>query len=133
MTEFRLQAGDLHRFVLFLAAGALNTCFGYAVFACFIWIGLGNDLAVILGTVAGIAFNFQTIGKVFASRGFSRLPQFLLIYGLLLPTNVLLLRALVAAGLGPYIGEAVVIAIISPLSFLMMRRFVFVPTTEPGP
>lgn len=124
---------DLQRFVLFLAAGALNTCFGYAVFACLVWVGLGNDLAVILGTVAGIAFNFQTIGKVFASRGFSRLPQFLLIYGLLLVANVLLLRALVAAGSGPYVGQAIIIAIISPLSFLMMRRFVFVPAPEPGP
>lgn len=121
---------ELRRFAWFLAAGAVNTCFGYAAFALFIWIGTGNDLAVILGTILGVLFNFQTFGAVFAKRGFARLPHFLIIYALIMLANIWLLRMLVAAGLGPYLGEAIVITIISPVSFLAMRRFVFAPSQE---
>jgi putative flippase GtrA len=125
--------GDLRRFVLFLIVGGINACFGYTAFAVLLWLGLGNDLSVILGNAMGIAFNFKTIGSVFSASGYSRLPHFLIIYGLLLPANVVMLRMLVAAGLGPYLGEALVIAVLAPISFLLMRRFVFLPMLEHRP
>ncbi len=124
---------DWRRFAKFIGAGIVNTCFGYAAFAFFVWVGLGNDLAVLFGMIAGIAFNFGTISAVFSSRGFSRLPHFLAVYGALLVTNILMLRALVAAGTGPYLGEAVIIALLTPISFVAMRRLVFVPAPEQVP
>ncbi len=124
---------DWRRFAMFIGAGIVNTCFGYTAFAFFIWVGLGNDLAVLFGMTAGIAFNFGTIGAVFSSRGFSRLPHFLAVYSALLFTNIMMLRSLVAAGTGPYLGEAIIIALLTPISFVAMRRLVFVPAPEQVP
>ncbi|MDE2596948.1 MAG: GtrA family protein [Sphingomonadales bacterium] len=116
---------ELLRFGLFLAAGAVNTLFGFAVFAALIALGTGNDLAVVLSTVAGVLFNFQTYGKVFSAQGFSRLPHFVGTYAAILAANILTLRALTAAGCNAYLGQALVVTVIAPLSFLVMRRWVF--------
>jgi putative flippase GtrA len=124
---------DLRRFLLFLAAGALNTAFGYAAFAFFIWMGTGNDLAVLCGTLAGIVFNFNTFSRVFASQGMSRLPRFLAFYGILMLVNIALLRLMSTAGFGPYLGQGLVLVIITPCSFLAMRRIVFPPLRETSP
>jgi hypothetical protein len=121
---------DRRRFFLFVGAGVVNTCFGYAAFAFFIWLDLGNDFAVLFGMMAGVAFNFGTISAVFSSRGFSRFPYFVGVYSALLVTNILMLRALVASGFGPYLGEAIVITLLTPISFVAMRRLVFVPAPE---
>lgn len=124
---------DRRRFLLFVGAGVINTCFGYAAFAFFKWVGFSNDLAVLLGMIAGIAFNFGTIGAVFSSRGVSRLPYFLSVYGLLLISNMLALRGLVALGINAYLGEAIIVVLLTPISFIAMRLFVFPTAPEPNP
>ncbi len=125
------MSGKQTRILHFLAAGGLNTAFGYAVFAALIWTGLGHDTAVVLSTIAGVAFNYGTYGKVFAAQGFARLPAFVAVYGALLLANVLLLRAFVAAGTGPYLGQALVLTIVIPITYLALKRFVFAPAPEP--
>jgi GtrA-like protein len=130
MNIFVSTPADWRRFSRFLIAGAINTCFGYTAFAFFIWVGLLNDVAVTCSMLAGIAFNFNTFGKVFASRGFNRLPAFLLVYGTLLLANIFLLRALVAADFSPYFGQAIVVALITPISFFALKRLVFTSAPE---
>jgi hypothetical protein len=122
---------ERRRFLMFVGAGVINTCFGYAAFAFFRWVGFSNDLAVLFGMIAGIAFNFGTIGAVFSSRGVSRLPYFLGVYGLLLISNMLALRGLVALGINAYLGEAIIVALLTPISFFAMRLFVFPTAPEP--
>lgn len=121
---------EWRRFAIFLVVGAINTGFGYAAFALFLWVGFGRDMAVVLGTIAGVAFNFRTIGAVFAAQGVSRLPHFVAAYGLLLGANLTLLRMVTTIGVGPYPGEAMVVLVIAPMSFLIMRRFVFGSAAE---
>jgi putative flippase GtrA len=133
MNMARNSSPDLRRFILFLGAGVINTLFGYGAFAFFLWLGVGNDLSVVLGMISGIIFNYGTIGAVFASRGFSRLPHFLGVYGALLLANMLSLRILTTNGINPYVGEALIVACITPLSFFAMRRFVFASPPEPTP
>lgn len=133
MMAATISPSDRRRFFMFVGAGIVNTCFGYAAFAFFIWAGVGNDLAVLFSTIAGIAFNFGTIGAVFSSRGFSRLPYFLGVYGVLFVANILLLRVFISSGTGPYLGEAIVIIMLIPISFVAMRRLVFVPAPEQIP
>ena len=51
------------QFVKFLLVGALNTAFGYGIYALLIWFGLRPFLAVGLATVLAVLFNFQSTGR----------------------------------------------------------------------
>jgi putative flippase GtrA len=119
--------------LLFLAAGGLNTCFGYAAFVVFLWLGNSKEVAVVLGTAAGIAFNFQTYGAVFSRSGFGRLPHFVALYLVLLGANILLLRLLTASRLSPYAGQAIIVVLSTPISFVAMRTVVFPAADEARP
>jgi putative flippase GtrA len=123
---------EKRRFFAFAAVGVLNTCFGYGAFALLIWLGAGNDLAVLLGMIAGMLFNFGTIGRVFSARGFARLPHFIGTYALLMIANIAALRFLVAAGTNILLAEAIILAFIVPVSFLAMRFFVFGSVSSPA-
>jgi putative flippase GtrA len=119
------------RFLHFLVAGGLNTLFGYSAFAALIWAGVSNDAAVIGSTVAGVTFNYGTYGKVFAAQGFARLPAFVAIYGALLLANILMLRFFVTTGTSAYVGQALVLILIVPITYVALKRFVFAPAPEP--
>ena len=126
-----LVNSEWQRFVAFLVVGAINTGFGFGAFALFFRIGLGRDFAVVLATIVGVIFNFRTIGSVFTAHGLARMPHFVAAYSMLLVANLALLRSVLAIGIGPYLGEALVVLVIAPLSFLIMRRFVFGSAMEP--
>lgn len=121
------------RILRFLIAGGLNTAFGYAVFAALIRAGLGHDAAVVISTIVGVAFNYGTYGKVFAAQGFGRVPAFIAVYAALLLANILLLRTFVAAGTSPYLGQALVLLIVVPITYLALKRFVFAAQPETLP
>jgi putative flippase GtrA len=129
MSCFPALSDEKKRFAMFIGTGVVNTLFGYAAFAFFLWAGVGHDLAVLFGMIAGIIFNYGTIGAVFASRGFSRLPHFLAVYAVLLMTNIFSLRFLTGQGFNAYLGEALIVAVLTPISFLAMRH-VFTPAPE---
>lgn len=111
--------------IWFLVAGGLNTCFGYAAFAACLWATQSKELAVVLGTVAGVAFNFTTYGAVFSRTGFARLPHFVIFYAALLAANIVLLRLLTSGGMNAYAAQAVFILFSIPISFVTMRTLVF--------
>ena len=104
-----LSGSNIRQLILFLAAGGINTLFGYAAFAAFLWLSGNKDLAVVLGTVAGVAFNFGTYGAVFSRSGFGRLPHFMAFYLTFLFANILLLRLLTASGINPYGAQAIIV------------------------
>jgi putative flippase GtrA len=53
-----------HNFARFLLVGVLNTIFGYFLYGTLILIGLDYKLAVLLATILGVLFNFQTTGRL---------------------------------------------------------------------
>ena len=133
MTLRGFTTGEALRLVLFLGAGAINTVFGYGVFALFTALGLTGAAAVVLATVAGVMFNFRTFSAVFAARGLARLPHFVLTYAVLTPLNIALLAMARRAGLGVYLGEAAALCVVTPLTFLALRHIVFAPQASvPG-
>jgi putative flippase GtrA len=121
------------RILRFLFAGGLNTAFGYGAFAALIWADIEPNAAVVLSTIVGIAFNYGTYGKVFAAQGFARLPAFIAVYAALLLANIALLRTFMTAGTGPYLGQALVLIVVVPITYLALKRFVFVGAPEPSP
>lgn len=118
---------EARRIAFFLAAGLVNTAFGYGVYALGVWAGLAPPAAVIVSTIAGVAFNYRTLGAVFASRGVSRLPHFVAAHALLAPVNIAILHFAQKMGAGPYLGELAALCVVTPLSYLMMRLVVFAP------
>ena len=121
------------RFFAFLAAGGLNTAVGYAMYGALVLFGVVPYLAIAISAIGGILFNFVSTGAVFQSRDVRALPRFLAVYAVVLPFNMVLLKILIQAGFGPYVGQAVAIMICAPIYFILMRRFVFRAVSEQIP
>lgn len=120
------------RFIRFLLAGGINTLFGYGVFSGLVMLGVPPHAALIVGTVTGALFNFLTTSAVFRSRDLRLLPRFLAVYSCMLALNMLLLELAMRAGLSPLLAQAIVLPLFT-LTFLTMRRFVFMVLPEQTP
>lgn len=117
------------RLMKYLAAGGINTLFGYGVYSALVLLGMLPHAAVVVGGILGTLFNFLTTSAVFRSRDARRLPRFLLIYAAMIGLNVLLVDRLMHAGLGPLVAQAIALPIFV-LTFYVMRRFVFAALPE---
>lgn len=112
--------------VRFLLVGGLNTAVGYALFAVFVWAGLPYPLAIGLATVLGVAFNFQSTGRlVFGGAPLSQLGRFVAAYGVVYLLNVGAVALLLRSGLNVYLANALVILPLALVAFALQRRFVF--------
>src|SRR4051794_19550907 len=81
--------GTARQAVFFILVGALNTAFGYSVYAAGYLAGLSPSLALLIASCLGMAFNFITIGSVvFGSLRLKALPTFVAIYIIIYLVNV---------------------------------------------
>ena len=114
------------RIARFLATGFLNTIFGYSCFSALIFIGLHYTLAVFIGTILGVIFNFFTTGKfVFDIVDHRRLPRFIAVYIVIYIINVFWLKLMIIAGINLYLGGALAILPLAGLSYFLNSRLVF--------
>ena len=114
------------RLLRFLLVGGLNAAFGYGVFALLVWLGLPYPAAIGLATVLGIAFNFQTTGRlVFGGAPLSRLARFIGVYAVVYLLNVAAVAGLLRLGLNVYAANAVVLVPLALITFMLQRTFVF--------
>ena len=114
------------RFARFLIVGGINTLFGYGVFVSLIYIGLHYSLAALLGTILGILFNFQTVGRlVFDGYHHGLFFKFLTVYGATYLLNVAGLYFFNAAGVNNYLAGAILILPVALIAFFLNRTFVF--------
>ena len=79
----------------------MNTAFGYGLFALLTWLGLAYPVAIALTTLGGIAFNFQSIGRLVFKQGapLSRMARFAAVYGVVYGVNIGAVAALLRFGL----------------------------------
>ena len=116
------------QFLRFLVVGAVNTAFGYGVFALLVWLGLPYPAAIGLATAAGVAFNFQSTGRlVFGGAPLSRLARFAAVYGVVYLLNVLAVAGLLRLGLNVYAANAVAVLPLALIAYMLQRTFVFTP------
>lgn len=116
------------QFLRFLVVGAVNTAFGYGVFALLAWLGLSYPAAIGVATVAGIAFNFQSTGRlVFGGAPVSRLARFIAVYAVVYLLNLLAVAGLLRLGLNVYAANAVAILPLAAIAYMLQRTFVFTP------
>ncbi len=115
------------RFLRFLVIGALNTLFGYSLYALLVFIGINYTLARIMAIIIGIIFNFFTTGRVvFKNKDNGLIFRFILVYAVTMTLDVLVLRRLVAGlKINEYLAGALVTIPIALLSFLLNSIFTF--------
>lgn len=122
-------------FVRFLIVGVLNTAFGYTVFGGMLSLGCQRTVALLLATIAGVLFNFRTVGVAVFRNSEPRLfLRFVAGYSVVFAVNASLLEALVR-GLewSPMVAQAASLPVMAVVGFLTMRTLVFrrAATVEP--
>ncbi len=114
-------------FARFLVSGAINTAFGYSVFAFFIFIGCGDFTAPFFAEIASIIFNFNTIGgMVFGDRSKKLFWRFCLVYGTIYIFQVVGLKLFAACGVeNRYLSGFILIFPGALLSYNLNKKLVF--------
>lgn len=127
MTPDRLRTLLANRqFLRFLVAGGVNTLFGFAVYAAAVLAGQPIWLAMLIGTVAGIAFNFLTLGGyAFRDLSAKRLPRYVLGYAIVYLVNLAAFHALQLVVPDPVGCQVLLVIPMALLSYLVMSRFAF--------
>ena len=113
-------------FIRFLFVGGINTLFGYGIFSLMVYLSLNYILAALLATIAGIIFNFHTVGSiVFNDRRYSLLARFILVYFTGYGLNVIGICFLMKYIDNTYISAAILVMPLAVIMFCLNRMFVF--------
>ncbi len=119
--------GFSEQFVLFLVMGGINTLFYYGMYSLLLYVGVLYAAAVVIATVCGVLFNFQTFGKVVFKNFQARLlGRFVCVYAILCMANIVGLKALERIGLADkYVAGAVLTLPVALLGYFLNKTFVF--------
>jgi putative flippase GtrA len=121
-----------HTAARFVVAGVGNTAFGFVVYSCAILAGMPVWGALLAGVLAGLAFNYLTIGGyAFRQLSWRNFPRFGLSYAAVYLANLGLIHLLSARGLGAIQAQALVTVPLAAFSYLMMRFMVFTDSQTP--
>jgi putative flippase GtrA len=120
------RAARSTRIVRFIAVGTVNTAFGYGLFAC-LFLATGAHLfAVVMATVGGILFNYQTTGRlVFGNRGMRALLPFVTGYAITMLLNLAILELLVRCGANPLLAQAICLPVVVVSAYAINANVVF--------
>jgi len=112
--------------------GVLNTAFSYLLYASLILIGLKYLLAFSISYVAGVLFNFQTIGRlVFKNKSNKLLFRFVGVYVVIYLLNAEGLRIADALNINieyktkMLVASAILVVPMAMVSFVLNKLFVF--------
>ncbi|WP_353506531.1 GtrA family protein [Polynucleobacter sp. TUM22923] len=115
-----------NQFTRFIFVGIINSIVGYGCFALFLYIGLHYTLSLFFATVAGVLFNFKSIGTlVFKSHNNQLIFRFIGSYSIIYLINAVGIDAFTRVGLTPYVGGVILILPMAALAFILNKRFVF--------
>ena len=120
----RARAAEIARF---LAAGVVNTAFGFGLYAGLVLLGMPVAAALLLATVAGVFFNFFTFGALaFRRLDMRRLPRFLAAYGVIYVFNLALLESVRRLSpLGPITSQLACLVLVAPAAYVVLKSRVF--------
>ena len=114
------------QFVKFLFFGGFNTLFVYSIFALLIYIGIHYSLAVLIATVLGVIFNFNTIGRiVFKKLSRYIFLKFIFVYFIMYIFNIIGIHCFKLFEVSEYIAGAVLIFPISVATYLILKNYVY--------
>ena len=106
-------------------AAAVNTAFGYGLFALLVWLGVERFAAQAVATVCGVLFNYLVYSRhVFRDRRASK-ASFVLAYVGHYLMNVALLALFGAVIASVYVAGLLATLTASLLNYLLLRSIVF--------
>lgn len=121
----RLASGRLGQLVRFYQAAAINTAFGFGVYALMVRLGVNLYVAQVIAQVLGVTFNYFTYSRhAFRDREASK-PSFVLAYVGNYLVNLALLWGFAHAVRSPYIAGLAATIAASLINFLVLRSLVF--------
>jgi putative flippase GtrA len=124
-SELLLKSLKNKLFIFFIVSG-INTVFGYGLFALLFFFGLAYPLALLFSTIAGILFNFKTIGNlVFKNYNNQLVFIFFGVYGITYLCNLGGLALLKSFEINIYFAGAILIVPIGILAYILDKEFVF--------
>lgn len=112
----------------FVAVGILNSIVGYSIYAMLILLDVPYLVALFVATVAGVIFNYFSIGRlVFRVKGgASVFTKFIVAYVAVYSINALSLDILVRNfQVSPYIGQVSCMPLSVFTSWLLMSYWVY--------
>ena len=115
------------RFTKFLFVGALNTLFGYGIFAIFNFLNFHYTLSTLIATILGILFNFKTTRIiVFKNNDNKLMIRFISIYGAMYFIAILELKLFTLLNLNNmYYNYAIILFPNALMAYILMKKFVF--------
>ncbi len=114
------------RFVRFLLTGGLNTVFGYSIYFVLLRVTGHSIVALTLGTIIGVLFNFFSTGRMVFNASDPRLLwRFALVYVATYVYNAVGLIGLESRGVDPAIGALVLLPGAVAITWILNNRFVF--------
>jgi putative flippase GtrA len=120
-----MERARLLEILRYLAAGVLNTAFGYGLYAGLLWLGLGRYGAQAMGYVLGTGFNYITYSRgVFRDAGPAKL-RFALSYAGNYLVNLAGLAIVSHFIANPYWAGAVTTMGVVVLNYLVLKKLVF--------
>jgi putative flippase GtrA len=123
---WRLEKFISEELYKYLVVGGINTVFGYSIFALSLFLGLHYSIAVLLATILGILFNFQTYGRiVFKSHSWQLIGRFVFVYAVLYLISLALLMLFDSFIVDLYLAGAIVMLFVSYLGYVLNKRYVW--------
>lgn len=113
------MSAELRRFGRFVVVGLVNTAVGYGLYALFlVATPLGPQAALALSFALGVVWNYVTTARlVFDTRGFGRMPGYVIAYLAVYALNAQALRMATAAGWSPLLAQAVLVPFAAVLTY----------------
>ncbi len=114
------------QFFRFLLTGVVNTLFGLSVYVGCVFADFPSWLALGVATIAGITFNFFSLGAyAFRDRSLRRLPRFVGGYAITYGVNLAALGALQSVVHDRIWAQVLLTLPMAAFSYLVMSRLVF--------
>lgn len=120
-----LSASRFGQLVRFYQAAAINTAFGFGIYALMIWLGVNLYVAQVIAQVLGVTFNYFTYSRhAFRDRTASK-PSFVLAYVGNYLVNLALLWVFAQVIHSPYVAGLAATIAASLVNYLVLRTLVF--------
>ncbi len=126
----RAWAGRFGQLIRFYQAAAINTAFGFGLYALLIWAGLNLYLAQIVAQVAGVAFNYITYSRHVFREEQSDKRVFVAAYFVNYLVNLALLAMFHRVTASSYAAGLAATVAASLINFFVLKRVVFTRRTD---